>query len=152
VLLWQEWTWRVALPGVESLPAPLARVADERVVFNPEAIASVFGLVASDTLAKSTEALVVRASFVSSTGDSRAVLAGAEGERTYRIGDTLPGGSVLRRIDVGQVVLWRNGREELLSIDLPDQRSLLPLGSHSPGVLTDPPPVFFQLSTDSDPK
>lgn len=85
-----------------------------QVEFNPDAIATVMGLAAQTAVERSAEPLTLRGSFVSSTGLSRALLAGADGERLYQVGDSLPGGSVLRRIEMSRVVLWRKGREELL--------------------------------------
>jgi len=76
--------------------------------------------------------LKLRASFVSSVGDSRALLAGAEGQRIYRVGESLPGGSILRRIESGRVVLWRNGREELLALEPPGRTTLQRLNGPVP--------------------
>lgn len=149
VLLWQERAWRDTLPVLENLPPAQASANNERASFNPDAIASLLGLVARESLARSTEALVLRASFVSSAGDSRALLAGTEGERTYRLGDTLPGGSVLRRIEVAQVVFWRNGREEVLPIEMSARRSLLPLESGSHAVPDTSATLYLQPTTDS---
>jgi type II secretory pathway component PulC len=77
------------------------------------------GMAAHGALARSIEPLKLRASFVSTSGDSRALLAGADGQSIYRVGESLPGGSALRRVEPGRVVLWRNGREEFLSLELP---------------------------------
>ena len=60
--------------------------------------------------------LVLKACFVSSAGQARALIASTEGERLFQVGDRLPGGSVLRRIDVGVITLWVNGREEFLTL------------------------------------
>jgi hypothetical protein len=149
VLLWQERAWREALPVLENLLPAQAAAEDERPSFNPDTIASLLGLVAQESLARSTEALVLRASFVSSAGDSRALLSGSEGERTYRLGDTLPGGSVLRRIEVAQVVFWRNGREEVLPIETSAKRSLLPLESGSRAVPEASATLYLQPATYS---
>ena len=75
---------------------------------------------------RSAEALTLRASLVSSQGQSRALLAGGSEARFYSVGDRLPGGSVLRRIEVSRVVLWRNGREESLVLESAGQY-LLPV-------------------------
>lgn len=84
--------------------------------FNPGAIATVMGLAAQDAAVRSIEPLTLRATFVSSTGVSRALLSGPDNERLYQVGDSLPGGSVLRRVEATQAVLWRKGREELLPL------------------------------------
>jgi len=149
VLFWHERAWRDALPVLEILLPSQASVEYERPSFNPDAIASLLGLVAQESLARSIEALVLRGSFVSSAGDSRALLSGTEGERTYQLGDTLPGGSVLRRIEVAQVVFWRNGREEVLPIEMLAKRSLLPLESVSHAVPEASATLYLQPATYS---
>jgi hypothetical protein len=50
------------------------------------------------------------------------LLADSTSERIYRVGDRLPSGSVLRRIDDQSVVLWRGGREEILPLAPPGER------------------------------
>ncbi|QVQ79491.1 hypothetical protein KIY13_20595 [Pseudomonas lundensis] len=96
------------------------------MVFNPNGIATVLGFAPQGTAVRSAEALTLRASLVSSQGQSRALLAGASEARFYSVGDRLPGGSVLRRIEVSRVVLWRNGREESLVLESAGQY-LLPV-------------------------
>lgn len=59
---------------------------------------------------------MLRGIFVSSTGDSTALLAIAGSQRRYSVGERLPSGSVLRRIEADRVLLWRNGREEVLPL------------------------------------
>lgn len=44
------------------------------------------------------------------------MLADAAGSRIYQVGERLPGGSVLRRVEASHVLLWRNGREERLAL------------------------------------
>lgn len=126
-LAWSEWMFRRDLPA-----RPVAVAVDTAPVpprsLNHAAVATVLGLQAHDVLARSREPLQLRASFVASAGASRALLAGAEGQRVYRVGDRLPGGSILRRIEVGRVVLWREGREELLTLAPPARSALLPAG------------------------
>ncbi|NWD66290.1 protein XcpP [Pseudomonas gingeri] len=117
--LWGERIFRQALPTLPTMQANSRSVPAERAPLNHAAVATVMGLVAQESLARSAEPLKLQASFVSSAGDSRALLAGASGQRIYRVGESLPGGSVLRRIESGRVVLWRNGREELLSLEPP---------------------------------
>ncbi|NWA28853.1 protein XcpP [Pseudomonas gingeri] len=117
--LWGERIFRQALPTLPTVQANSRSVPAERAPLNHAAVATVMGLVAQESLARSAEPLKLQASFVSSAGDSRALLAGASGQRIYRVGESLPGGSVLRRIESGRVVLWRNGREELLSLEPP---------------------------------
>ncbi|WP_248805733.1 type II secretion system protein N [Pseudomonas sp. MWU13-2100] len=133
VSLWSEQTFRQTLPALPIAQAASRSTAVERVPLNHAAVATVMGLVAQGPLARSAEPLKLQASFVSSSGDSRALLAGANGQRIYRVGESLPGGSVLRRIEIGRVLLWRNGREELLSLEPPGRITLQALKDPAPG-------------------
>ena len=128
-LAWQEWLFRqsVEVPvfaPVQTNPA-LASAS-----FNPGSIASVLGLSAGEALMRSAEPLELRASFVSSQGQSQALLDDGEQARFYTVGERLPGGSVLRRVEVSHVVLWRNGREERLALR-PAAQYLLPVANLS---------------------
>lgn len=123
-LAWQEWLYRQALAVPVIAPARPAP-APALEPFQPEAIASVLGLAPQGALAHSAEPLELRASLVSSHGASQALLAGSQQARFYRVGERLPGGSVLRRIEVSYVVLWRNNREERLLLK-PPGRYVLP--------------------------
>ena len=123
-LAWQEWLYRQALAApviAQARPAPAPALEP----FQPEAIASVLGLAPEGALAHSAEPLELRASLVSSHGASQALLAGSQQARFYRVGERLPGGSVLRRVEVSHVVLWRNNREERLLLK-PPSRHVLP--------------------------
>ncbi len=131
--LWGERVFRQTLPAAPTVQVLSRSMAAERAPLNHAAVATVMGLVAQGALARSAEPLKLRASFVSSSGDSRALLAGADGQRIYRVGESLPGGSVLRRIEIGRVLLWRNGREELLSLELPGRTTLQAIKGSAPG-------------------
>ncbi|NVZ25143.1 protein XcpP [Pseudomonas gingeri] len=130
---WREWVFRQDLPAapvfnfISTAPAPRPEPLD------PVAVATVLGLSPTDALVRSAEALQLRASFVASSGASRALLGGAQGQRIYQVGDRLPGGSVLRRVEVGRVVLWRNGREESLALEQPARLLLAAGGSTAAG-------------------
>ena len=91
-------------------------MATSRVPLDPTAVATVLGLSAEAALRPSAEPLTLQASFVLGTGLSRALLADGQGSRIYQVGDQLPGGSVLRRVEANQVVLWNKGREEVLAL------------------------------------
>ncbi|MFF5863673.1 type II secretion system protein N [Pseudomonas sp. NPDC012596] len=78
------------------------------------ALSLAFGFSAPGEPASSQTGLVLKACMVPSRGEARALVASGNGERVYRIGDRLPGGSVLRRIDVRSITLWVGGREETL--------------------------------------
>lgn len=122
-LTWQEWGYRQSLAVPTALPERVP--APALAPFKPDAIAAVLGLSPQGPLAHSAEPLELRASFVSSNGASHALLAGSQQSRFYRVGERLPGGSVLRRIEVSHVVLWRNNREERLLLK-PASRYVLP--------------------------
>lgn len=127
-LAWQEWGFR------KSLASPLAFAATvstppPRAPLDTTAIATVLGLTADATLLPSAEPLTLQASFVLDTGLSRALLADAQGSRVYQVGDQLPGGSVLRRVEVNQAVLWNKGREEVLTLQASATRFLRQLDS-----------------------
>ncbi|MCD4528313.1 MULTISPECIES: type II secretion system protein N [Pseudomonas] len=91
-------------------------VAAARGLPNVQAVATVLGLAPDGAHAPSTEPMTLQASFVADQGLSRALLADAAGPRIYQVGERLPGGSVLRRVEPSHVTLWRNGREERLAL------------------------------------
>ncbi|CAD5203758.1 type II secretion system protein N [Pseudomonas sp. FEN] len=130
--LWSERAFRQALPTVPAVEIGSRSMATERTPPNHLAVATVMGLVVQGPLVRSAESLKLQASFVSSSGDSRALLTGADGQRIYRVGESLPGGSVLRRIESGRVLLWRNGREELLALEPPGRTTLQALKGSGP--------------------
>ncbi|WP_223436012.1 MULTISPECIES: type II secretion system protein N [unclassified Pseudomonas] len=114
-LVWQEWGFR------QSRVAPMLVVSTIATPPSPApldttAVATVLGLTAGATLLASAEPLTLQASFVLATGLSRALLADAQGSRIYQVGDPLPGGSVLRRVEADRAVLWNKGREEVLTL------------------------------------
>ena len=128
------------------LPAAPAQQALPAIEFNPEAIATVLGLAEHAANVRSAEPLTLRASFVSSAGISRALLAGADGERLYQVGESLPGGSVLRRVEVSRVVLWRKGREEVLTLQPAIELRVLTLNPTTPR----PAPPLLPLRPSAD--
>lgn len=123
---WQEWQFRQSLSTtVGSVPMPLATLAPSPAL-NTQAVATVLGLTTQGSVLNSAEPLILRATVVAGNSESRALLAGPEGERFYRAGERLPGGSLLRRIEPAHVVLWRQGREERLSLYPAGERFLQP--------------------------
>jgi len=150
LLLWQEWVLREVIVRESELPVPPAAVISARPVLNPAAVATVLGLGSENAPVRSAEPLTLRASFVSSTGESRALLAGPEGERLYTVGERLPGGSVLRRVDIVQAVLWRNGREELLPL-LNGARALRRVNAEGPNLAPGPALLYLRPAADLPP-
>ncbi len=129
-LAWQEWGFRKTLAPplsfAATLPAPTPRAP-----LDTTAVATVLGLATETSLLPSAEALTLQASFVLDTGLSRALLADAQGSRIYQVGDQLPGGSVLRRVEANQAVLWNKGREEVLTLQSSSASFLRQLDSPS---------------------
>ncbi|MFY0731722.1 hypothetical protein [Pseudomonas sp. NFX15] len=126
---WQEWRYREQL----VLPTPLetARTAPvPRQALDATAVATVLGLTTGTPLRPSEEPLTLQASFVVTHGLSRVLLADSQGARIYQVGERLPGGSVLRRIEADHAVLWSKGREELLTLQPPDSGFLQRLDPH----------------------
>lgn len=142
-VLWQEWRFRehLALPmPVETTRAtPAARQA-----LNATAVATVLGLTAGDELLPSAEPLTLQASFVVTQGLSRALLADSQGARLYQVGERLPGGSVLRRIEVNHAVLWNKGREELLMLQPSVSAFLQRLAPHDKPLTSSTSPRFLR--------
>jgi hypothetical protein len=127
-LAWQEWDFRERLASPASFVATVPPLPP-RAPLNATAIATVLGLTAEATLLPSAEPLTLQASFVLGMGLSRALLADAQGSRIYQVGDQLPGGSVLRRVEANQAVLWNKGREEVLKLQTSSASFLRPLDS-----------------------
>ncbi|SDQ64218.1 Type IV pilus biogenesis [Pseudomonas grimontii] len=128
---WQEWQFRqVPIQAVQAVPAPVVAVA-QGAALNTWAVATVFGMTAQGGVMNSAEPLTLLATVVASDSESRALLAGADGARFYRTGERLPGGSLLRRVETAQVLLWRQGREELLSLHAAGGRFLPLARAHS---------------------
>lgn len=91
-----------ALPTQQPLPAATLALA--------------FGFSEPGERLASQAGLVLKACFIPSRGQTRALVGSREGDSFYSVGDRLPGGSVLRRIDVGAITLWADGREETLGL------------------------------------
>ncbi|MCJ8206086.1 type II secretion system protein N [Pseudomonas sp. RGM2987] len=116
----QEWRFRQALQGdvPVAAAAPIVPVPEPP---NVQAVASVLGLMPEGAHAPSSEPITLQASFVADQGLSRALLTNAAGSRIYQVGERLPGGNVLRRVEASHVTLWRNGREERVALQQPAQ-------------------------------
>ncbi|WCM54399.1 hypothetical protein OH720_01860 [Pseudomonas sp. WJP1] len=130
LLIWQEWHFREHLAS-PPLPVLAPASVPVHVLLDATAVASVLGLTQEASLLASAEPLTLQASFVLSAGLSKALLVDAQGPRMYQVGERLPGGSVLRRVEASQVVLWNKGREERLTLQPSAARFLRRL--ESPG-------------------
>lgn len=125
-LVWQEWGFRQNIAAAVP-PLSTQMTAPPREQLDATAVATVLGFTNDATRQASAEPLTLQASFVNASGLSKALLADSQGSRIYQVGDRLPGGSVLRRVEPGQVVLWNKGREEHLMLQSSDARFLRPL-------------------------
>lgn len=119
LLMGQEWQFRQQFWAAPLPPMPAVQAAPAPVPLDATAVATLFGLNPKTALLASAEALTLQASFVRRLGLSSALLADAQGVHRYQVGERLPGGSVLRRIETDQVVLWNKGREERLRLQGP---------------------------------
>ncbi|VVN45288.1 hypothetical protein PS862_00402 [Pseudomonas fluorescens] len=115
-LAWQEWHFRQSLASPLPIDTAASMTPSSRAPIDATAVATVLGLAAETTLLPSAEPLSLQASFILGTGLSKALLADSQGARIYQVGERLPGGSVLRRVESNHVVLWNKGREELLTL------------------------------------
>ncbi|PYB74742.1 hypothetical protein DMX11_14545 [Pseudomonas sp. LB-090624] len=92
-------------------------------------VALAFGFKATRPQQSGQADVALKASFVSSQGEARALVKSHDGEAIYRVGDRIPGRGVLRRIDVRSIVLWSEGREEVVSMSAPAPSVFLPAGA-----------------------
>lgn len=119
----------VRLKPIEMSPSKAAAVSIAEV----GEVIDLLGLTAStgSAAAQSTEQLEFKASYRSSDPKaSYAVFTQGGNELRYRVGERLPGGSQLRRIETDRMVFWREGREEVLAID-PVAEVLRPVDPHA---------------------
>jgi len=127
LLAWQlgRMFWLLSADA-DRLPVPATTVAVPLPArIEPQRIAGLFGdaAVVPAGIAQSTT-LQLRLDGVMtnlSQAQSRAFIADRTANKveTYRPGDTVPGGAELLRVEPTQVVLKRNGQEEILSFDKP---------------------------------
>ncbi|VVQ10442.1 hypothetical protein PS934_03589 [Pseudomonas fluorescens] len=139
---WQEWSYREQL----VLPTPIETSRNApapRQTLDATAVATVLGLTTGAELLPSAETLTLQASFVVTHGLSRVLLADSQGARIYQVGERLPGGSVLRRIEADHAVLWSKGREELLTLQPPVTGFLQRLDPHGKPQVPRVSPRFF---------
>ena len=111
------------------LPASaLATAAAPEQPFSTTALALAFGF-QPERQRSSRADITLKACFVSSQGGARALVKSAGGEAVYRVGERIAGHDVLRRIDVRSIVLWVDGREEVVALATPGPSVFLPMGA-----------------------
>lgn len=136
LLAWLAWLSRGSWQQLQSLEtaaniAPPAQTTAPLETPDPLAIAQLFGVMpqAADTSIAEVP-LNLLASLQESTAEqSRALIASPDGSRFYRIGETLPGGAVLRQIDATHVLIQRLGNELSLPLNTSTSSLLTPVTS-----------------------
>lgn len=146
-LVWQEQDFRKSQASPTPGPAAVQTLSP-RASLDATAITSVFGLRPEASLLPSAEPLTLLASFVVIGGLSKALLADAQGARIYQVGDRLPGGSILRRVETNQAVLWNKGREEVLMLETSTVRFLNRLDNPGPAPSPATPTRFLRPYTE----
>ncbi len=136
VLAWQlgRLVWLLLSGPAQPLPVPVVQAPVAAASSSPAQVASLFGENSGPqqaTVADTT--LQLRLDGVMESSDpasSRAMIAerGNGLVKTFKPGDQLPGGASLARVEATQVVLDRNGREEILRFDKPADRPVSPPG------------------------
>lgn len=144
VLTWQERRFRQGQAALSIIP-PAPNTLPAQVDQTPAALAALFGLMPVAGNVPSHEALELRAVFFASAGRSRVLLGDAKRQSMHRVGDRLPGASVIRRIERDAVVLWREGREERLQ--LVQAAPVFALAGSAPGARPLPPELLVPAQT-----
>ena len=114
-LFLSERSYRQALGPVTAF-APVAAVGELPATSNSGALLTVLGFQDETAALQKPELAMLRGVVVATSEESRALMTVAGNQRTYRVGERLPGGSVLRRIEARRVFLWRNGHEVVLPL------------------------------------
>lgn len=127
-LAWRESVYPAVAPPVAQNP-PVTKAALQEKPLSVATLALAFGLQTPGQRQASRADIALKASFVSSQGDARALVRSDNGEAIYRVGDRLPGHGVLRQINVRSIVLWTDGREEVVSLSSDTPSVFLPTGA-----------------------
>jgi hypothetical protein len=122
-LFLSERSHRLALGPVTAF-APVAAISEIPATSSPGALLTVLGFQGETAAVKKQEVAILRGIVVATSEESRALMTVAGNQRTYRVGERLPGGSVLRRIEASRVFLWRNGHEVVLPLVAPAATTL----------------------------
>ncbi|MNM32090.1 hypothetical protein D3C81_426760 [compost metagenome] len=127
-LVWRESVYPAVAPPVVQVP-PVTTAALPDKPLSAATVALAFGFQAPGQRQSSRADIALKASFVSSQGDARALVRSDSGEAIYRVGDRLPNHGVLRQINVRSIVLWIDGREEVVSLSSDIPSVFLPTGA-----------------------
>jgi len=135
LLVARELHWRAGAEPVVPAPVVMAAPA-ERQHLAAQALVLAFGFKPAEQAQASRPGLKLLASFIPSLGEPRALIAAADSTATYRVGDRLPDGSVLRQVQVQSVTVWFNGREQRVQLAASQASVFRPAGSASPAQTT----------------
>lgn len=115
LLVLREANYREGSVVLSRQPA-MATVAPVAEPFSSTALVLAFGFNTAEAGSASALQLTLKACFTSSQGEARALVSAGDGDVFYQVGDRLPGGAVLRRIDGQSITLWFNGGEQRVSL------------------------------------
>ncbi len=121
-----EWaTLRISPVKVQSRPEINKEIAmpSEQESFEPILKASLFGIYVSNDLNETSvkksmlNVTLVGILFADKMSESQVIIRSANGEeKTYKIGDTIPGDAVIKRVTANGILVERNGSLESLSL------------------------------------
>jgi type II secretory pathway component PulC len=145
----QAWT-----TSQDFTPAPIIEVNRTAKPGSPAMgeVVDLFGLTShqSGPTARSVERLEFVGSYRSNEPAASFVVLAASGiEKVYRVGELLPGGSQLRRVEPGRAVLWYEGREQVLELDQTPVTLIPSTGKR--GQLPLPTPLQYMRAIDAAP-
>lgn len=99
------------------VPAPpLTMPSPAPGTFDGGDIALLFGLGPQAPAGEPVASHDVKAILAARDGQGVALIASAGQQHLYRVGDALPSGAVVRRIEPGRVIIWHARREHTLSL------------------------------------
>ncbi|MFJ4351557.1 type II secretion system protein N [Pseudomonas sp. NPDC089428] len=124
-----------------ALAAPAA--VEARHPLPASTLALAFGFEVADAKASTRSDITLKGSFVSSLGEARALISSNAKDAVYRVGDSLPGGGVVRRIEARAITLWFDGREETLAMAAPAGTLLRPASTQTSLRPSSPPSRFL---------
>lgn len=130
-LSWREGQARVQ--GQTQMPEVVASAPAQAQGSLPvTALALAFGFKDADAKVSARSDMVLKACFVSSLGEARALISNNSKDAIYRVGDRLAGGGVVRRIDSRAITLWVDGQEETLALAGASGNLLRPVSRDAP--------------------
>lgn len=137
----RPWSFEPEVPEGFAHSAPLEKP------LSTASLVLAFGLSSPDGQPAGRADLVLKACFIPSRGEARALVGSRDGDALYRVGDRLPDGSVVRRIEVRSITLWDGSVEQ--SVAMSGSRPSIFLTSGSAAVAgpapADPPRLLREV-------